>query len=215
MDYEEILNQILELRDAVYVNIDNDQIFKIKPQLDQIRELADNIYDEEDTRKIIDRISVYEFLMDLYGRCGRLRLSNECCRMCIELARKIMDQDSRVYEPVRDYYRTYIANRYLLDGDESDDLEDELYQYLDQEGLDLKEMTLEYFRTAPKIDPVEDSEEYLNVIDEVEEKLFDALEEQKEDADYPQKYRQLKKKILKEDYNIDWKDPEEYNRETE
>ncbi len=90
-----------------------------------------------------------------------------------------------------------------------------MYQYLDQEGLDLKEMTLEYFRTAPKFDPVEDSEEYLNVIDEVEEKLFDALEEQKEDEDYPQKYRQLKKKILKEDYNIDWMDPEEYNRERE
>ncbi|MBO4218969.1 MAG: hypothetical protein J5887_05695 [Erysipelotrichaceae bacterium] len=213
MDYEETINQILELRDSVYENLDNDQIFKIKPQLDQIRELADSLYDEEDTRKIIDRISVYEFLMDMYARCGRLRLSNESCRMCIELSKKIMDQDSRVYEPVRDYYRTYIANRLLLDGDDSSDLEDELYQYLDQEGLDLKEMTLEYFRTAPRFDPVEDSEEYLNVIDEVNEKLYNALEESIEDDDYPERYRQLKKQILKDDYGIDWKSPQEYNEE--
>ncbi len=215
MEYEELLDQIIELRDAVYENVDNDQLFKVKPQLDQIRELAEQIQDEDDTRKIIDKISVFDFLMELYAHTGRQRLSNECCYKCIELSRRLMDQDNRVYEPAKDYYRSYIANRLLLDGDTSEDLEDELYQYLNQEGLDLREMTLEYFSTSPKHDPVEDSEEYLNVIDEVEEKLYEALEEHKEEEDYAEQYNQLKKKILSEDYHIEWKTPQEYNEENQ
>ncbi|MBQ6654498.1 MAG: hypothetical protein IJM79_03125 [Erysipelotrichaceae bacterium] len=215
MEYEEILDQIIELRDAIYENVENDQIFKVKPQLDQIRELAEQMQDEDDTRRIIDKISVFDFLMELYGHTGRQRLSNECCYRCIELSRRLMDQDNRVYEPARDYYRSYIANRLLLDGDTSEDLEDELYQYFNQEGLDLRETTLEYFATAPRHDPVEDSEEYLNVIDAVSEKLYEALEEHKEEEDFPERYIQLKKKILKEDYGIDWKSPQEYNEENQ
>jgi len=213
MDYQQILDSILEIRDDIYKDLENDQLFKVKKKLDQIRELADGIIEEDDQQKIIDKISVYEFLADLYNECGRLKISTDCYGKCIDLSKKIIDENREEYDPIRDYYRHYIANRYLLEGNTSEDLEEELYEYLDEDGLNLRETTIEYYSTALKHDPIEDSEEYLAVIDEVDEKLYDALNTSRADDDYLERYRLLKKKILHDDYGIDWKDPFEYNEE--
>ena len=68
MEYEEILDQIIELRDAVYENIENDQIFKVKPQLDQIMELAQQIHNSA-VYPVFRRLL---FFFGLFVRCYKL-----------------------------------------------------------------------------------------------------------------------------------------------
>lgn len=61
-----------------------------------------------------------------------------------------------------------------------------------------------------KYDPIEDSPEYLAIRQELEEKILAQLGGQLTRAN-AHRYAGLKKKILKEDYAMDWKSPQELN----
>lgn len=61
-----------------------------------------------------------------------------------------------------------------------------------------------------KYDPVEDTSEYLAIKDELEAKIIERMggEMTRSNAHL---YTPLKKEILKKDYGIDWKSPQELN----
>ena len=60
-------------------------------------------------------------------------------------------------------------------------------------------------------DPVEDTVEYKNIRDELESELFKLMQNVDVKMGRNYKYWSLKKRILKQKYNIDWKSPPEMN----
>lgn len=66
-----------------------------------------------------------------------------------------------------------------------------------------------------KYDSVEDTEKYREIKDELEKKINSMINinRKKETLGYCHIYWNYKKIILKRDYNIDWKSPEELNPE--
>lgn len=60
-------------------------------------------------------------------------------------------------------------------------------------------------------DPVEDTVEYKNIQDELESELFKLMQNVDVKMGRSYKYWSLKKRILKQKYNIDWKSPPEMN----
>lgn len=60
-------------------------------------------------------------------------------------------------------------------------------------------------------DPVEDTVEYKNIQDELESELFKLMQTVEVKMGRSYKYWSLKKRILKQKYNIDWKSPPEFN----
>ena len=60
-------------------------------------------------------------------------------------------------------------------------------------------------------DPVEDTVEYQNIRDELESELFKLMQNVDVKMGRNYKYWSLKKRILKQKYNIDWKSPPEMN----
>ena len=60
-------------------------------------------------------------------------------------------------------------------------------------------------------DPVEDTVEYKNIRDELESELFKLMQNVDVKMGRNYKYWGLKKRILKQKYNIDWKSPPEMN----
>ena len=60
-------------------------------------------------------------------------------------------------------------------------------------------------------DPVEDTVEYQNIRDELESELFKLMQNVDVKMGRSYKYWSLKKRILKQKYNIDWKSPPEMN----
>jgi len=64
-----------------------------------------------------------------------------------------------------------------------------------------------------KKDPIENSEQFTKVIKEIDDETEKLLTQEgvQKTRGYILKFWQLKKKLLKEKYNIDWKTPEEMN----
>ena len=60
-------------------------------------------------------------------------------------------------------------------------------------------------------DPVENTVEYQNIRDELESELFKLMQNVNVKMGRSYKYWSLKKRILKQKYNIDWKSPPEMN----
>ena len=60
-------------------------------------------------------------------------------------------------------------------------------------------------------DPIEDTVEYQNIRDELESELFKLMQNVDVKMGRSYKYWSLKKRILKQKYNIDWKSPPEMN----
>ena len=60
-------------------------------------------------------------------------------------------------------------------------------------------------------DPIEDTVEYQNIRDELESELFKLMQNVDVKMGRNYKYWSLKKRILKQKYNIDWKSPPEMN----
>ena len=61
-----------------------------------------------------------------------------------------------------------------------------------------------------KHDPIEDTEEYKKISDEVDKKIKEKIGDEVY-MGYCHLYWATKKEILKNDYNIDWKSPSELN----
>lgn len=61
-----------------------------------------------------------------------------------------------------------------------------------------------------KYDPVEDTHEYLAIKEELEVKILEKMGGEMTRGN-AYMYADLKKKILKNDYGIDWKSPQELN----
>lgn len=67
--------------------------------------------------------------------------------------------------------------------------------------------------TGIKNDPIENTPQFLKVVEEVNAEVTTALKEQglEKKLGYIHQFWALKKKILKEKYDIDWKSPREMN----
>ena len=64
-----------------------------------------------------------------------------------------------------------------------------------------------------KYDPIEDTEKYKKIKDELEEKIKIRIEKEgiNKGLGYCHIYWEFKKMILKEEYNMDWNSPTEMN----
>ncbi len=63
-------------------------------------------------------------------------------------------------------------------------------------------------------DEIENTEEYKKISYELEQKINNKIDEEgldREQFGFCYKYWEIKKQILKDDYNIDWKSPDELN----
>ena len=63
----------------------------------------------------------------------------------------------------------------------------------------------------PGRDPVEDTEEYKNIEDELQRELDEIFKDSPRRLGFCHVYWATKKRILKEKYGIDWKSPKEMN----
>ena len=66
-----------------------------------------------------------------------------------------------------------------------------------------------------KYDPIEDTEEYKNIVDELEQKIKSCIANiegvSPNMLGFCHIYWKIKKELLKMDYNIDWESPDELN----
>ena len=207
MDYETLVNEIIEKRDEVYQLIEDNLTFKITPVLNEIAQKAEEIQADDPTH-IIDKISVYEFLGDGYYSGGRMQLALDYYREAIELGKSLADENRQYFEPLRSLYTKLVMVRYLFEGNDSENLKEEISDYV-KKSKSLREDILEECQYATKHDPVEDSEEYLAVIDEIEERIYEETKDS-DDADSSEVYNQLKKQYLAE-RGIEWSDPLTYS----
>lgn len=145
-----------------------------------------------------------------YAMSGRMALAVEYYQKAIVIAQKQIDA-GRGYPLLQDLYESMIDQRVQLDGGDCQDLAEPMRRYLGRDSEDIRMQAVSYGHTAPKHDPVEGTAGYLDIIDQMEEKVAARLAKQPKDIDYAPKYWAAKKAILKDEYGIDWQSPAELN----
>ena len=169
---KEFVNKINELIDPIVVNFgDYGTItYRDSPSIKEIISLLKENKDEDELM-LEFKYKIYQFVTECYTFLGRYSLSAEYRLASIKLAKELKDKYNHLFGGIKEQIYKLIKDRnYYVD----DDCED-LIKLLS--SLITKEEVLEMInerkrnRRSLKHDPIEMSEEYLNVIDEVEEKI--------------------------------------------
>ncbi len=120
----------MALRDEVDDHLDWGYTEDVKAGLAKIKELIDSAM-IEDNMMVMDKLSVYEYLADCYKNIRLFDESLTCYRVALNLAEGLVDSNRTALDGLDEIFEKYIITRYMADGNQSEDLEDELFNYLD------------------------------------------------------------------------------------
>lgn len=169
--------------------------------------VAGNTEESEDVLE--DKITVLDYLTDCYDDMGRTGISVKLYRQLLEayaqLAQKRELSEEEKENLKNTFYCALLArNRYGKDGCE--DLVQFVSQLIgDEKVKHCKKAAEERIRVLPKLDPVELTDAYLAVIDEVERRVKAQCE-----TEICHEYWMRKENILLE-YGIEWRSPASLN----
>ena len=169
--------------------------------------VAGNTEESEDVLE--DKITVLDYLTDCYDDMGRtgisVKLYGQLLEAYAQLAQKRELSEEEKENLKNTFYCAVLArNRYIKD--DCEDLVQFVSQLIgDEKVKHCKKAVTERIRILPKLDPVELTDEYLAVIDEVERKADEQCE-----TKICHEYWMRKESILRE-YGIEWSSPASLN----
>ena len=169
--------------------------------------VAGNTEESEDVLE--DKITVLDYLTDCYDDMGRtgisVKLYGQLLEAYAQLAQKRELSEEEKENLKNTFYCAVLArNRYIKD--DCEDLVQFVSQLIgDEKVKHCKKAVTERIRILPKLDPVELTDEYLAVIDEVEGKADEQCE-----TKICHEYWMRKESILRE-YGIEWSSPASLN----
>ena len=183
--------------------------YRDSPYLKEIAEITLTPFQRgipEDQETLEDAILLLRYLAEAYDNMGRAGMSVKFYKLLLSSIIKLTEKHGAVCSQLKeDFFRAAIARNYYVD-DDCKDLIEIITGHLSEEEIE-KQMRAakEVCRHSLRNDPVETTEEYLAVIDEVEQKI----------AKSPKKffcfgYWSLKAKLLAQK-GISWTSPEILN----
>ena len=148
--------------------------YQAVPYLKETDELVnDQLASEEPYDKVtlLDSATIMRYLAEAYDRLGRFAVSVRYYKRAIELAamlytmygEEMQDSSGMIYNALK-------ARNYYVD-DDSEDIREQALVFIPKDIVDDVFDTVMNRRRNLKHDPVEMTEEYLAVIDEVDEKI--------------------------------------------
>ena len=127
--------------------------------------------DPYDSVTLLDCAVIMRYLADAYDRLGRFALSAGYYQKAIDLAAALYEVDGTKIQDAKEMvYRGLKARNYYID-DDCPDLRRKAYVFLSAREVDETFETFFKCRRLLKHDPVEMTEAYLAVIDEVEAQI--------------------------------------------
>ena len=140
--------------------------YRVSPLLKELVATLDNVKEEsQDAYQFL--FDAYNYVGDVYTVIGRFSLAAIYHYKALEYAKKLEKTPSNVKDVL---YRLLRDRNYYID-DDCEDVYELVKGLLPIETIDSLFNERKKSRRSLKHDPVEMSEEYLNVIDEVEEKV--------------------------------------------
>ena len=147
--------------------------YKASPLLKELSELVEELLQHEETDALKAAYRVYGYMGRTYQKMGRMSVAAEYFGKQIKVAVELYDQTNERFDDIEEtFYNAMKMRNYYVD----DGVHDLMFtigqsRFIDRKAMaDTYKNVMEHPRTL-KHDPVEMSEEYLAVIDEVEEKI--------------------------------------------
>ena len=120
---------------------------------------------------LLDSATIMRYLAEAYDRLGRFAVSVRYYKRAIELAAKLYTMyGEEMQDSITMIYNALKARNYYVD-DDCEDIRELAITFISKELVDDVFSTVMNRRRNLKHDPVEMTEEYLAVIDEVDEKI--------------------------------------------
>ena len=145
----------------------------VSPLLKELSKKNEEKASSNNKEELIEAYNVYIFIAETYTRMVRMSLSSIYRFKALEVAKRLFKEFKYVPEYLLDNYRCLLRDRNFYVDDDAEDV-----LALVKEAGFIPSATIEKYyaivmkrRRGLKNDPIEMSEEYLNVIDEVEEKI--------------------------------------------
>ena len=174
---EERAERLKELFELIEQNGDctaHELTYQAVPYLKETDELVNDQLALErpcDKVTLLDSATIMRYLAEAYDRLGRFAVSVRYYKRAIELAAKLytmygeemQDSSGMIYNALK-------ARNYYVD-DDSEDIREQALVFIPKDIVDDVFDTVMNRRRNLKHDPVEMTEEYLAVIDEVDEKI--------------------------------------------
>jgi len=174
---EERAERLKELFELIEKNGDYNAYeltYRAVPYLKETEEIVEVQLASEspyDKVTLLDSATIMRYLAEAYDRLGRFAVSVRYYNRAIELAAKLytmygeemQDSSGMIYNALK-------ARNYYVD-DDCEDIREQALVFISKELVDDVFSTVMNRRRNLKHDPVEMTEEYLAVIDEVEEKI--------------------------------------------
>lgn len=168
----EVVKEVEQLIKDVKACVVDDELkgYKASPLLKKMDELLTaNIDDEEETLAFI--YDAYIFIGQFYRRMGRFSVSAIVEEKGLDIALKLYCNHSKKAKDVETLLYNILVDRNYYVDDDCDDVRAVVDKLLSKEVIEKRFNAIKQHRRSLKHDPVEMSEEYLAVIDEVEEKI--------------------------------------------
>lgn len=177
--------------------------YKDTPYLKEMQDIVKNHLDSEqpyDKDTLTDSISVLRYLAGSYEKMCRVLYAEEMCKRVLELQSELYKRYSLTEEGCDDDYYWALRLRNYYKKDDCKDLSTLMSEILPESSRIKIEAEVSKYYPSIKHDPIELSEEYLSVIDEVERRMDEA------GADKMHTFERidLKKRLLSE-YGVFWR----------
>lgn len=145
----------------------------VSPLLKELAKENEKKASSNNKEELIDAYNIYVYIADVYTRMVRMSLSAIYRYKSLEVAAKLYKQYEFVPEYLANNYRMLLRDRNFYIDDDAEDVLNLVKEigFLPTEVVDTYYQAAMKRRRGLKNDPVEMSEEYLAVIDEVEEKI--------------------------------------------
>lgn len=145
----------------------------VSPLLKELAKENEKKASSNNKEELIDAYNIYVYIADVYTRMVRMSLSAIYRYKSLEVAAKLYKQYEFVPEYLANNYRMLLRDRNFYIDDDAEDVLNLVKEvgFLPTEVVDTYYQAAIKRRRGLKNDPVEMSEEYLAVIDEVEEKI--------------------------------------------
>ena len=169
-----VINQVKELRKQVEACIDDDEFkgYKASPFLKILIGILDaNTYEDEDSLEFVYKN--YLYVAYKYKRMGRFSLAAKYEENALDIALLLYNDHEKIVEDVDTLLHNILVDRNYYKDDDCYDVLDKVREkhLIDPNTIEQINDRVMMRRRSLKHDPVEMSEEYLTVIDEVEEKI--------------------------------------------
>ncbi len=151
--------------------------YKDTPYLKEMQDIVKNHLDSEqpyDKDTLTDSISVLRYLAGSYEKMCRVLYAEEMCKRVLELRSELYKRYSLTEEGCDDDYYRALRLRNYYKKDDCKDLSTLMSEILPESSRIKIEAEVSKYYPSIKRDPIELSEKYLSVIDEVERRMDEA-----------------------------------------